>query len=351
MSTSGRSVLGDVEIQAFGPRHGEDPDMKAIRHHRTGGPEVLVLDEMPDPTPGPDQVVIAVEAAGVHVLDTALRAGRAPGFPMPDLPTVPGREVAGRVDAVGPGVDDDWLSRLVVAHLGASGSGGYAQRAVAPVDALHELDDGTDPAAAITMIGTGRTALLILDTAELGADDVVLVLAAAGGLGTLLVQSGLDVGATVIGAAGGRTKASHVHELGALAVDYTDAEWASAVADTLDGRDLTVVMDGVGGTIGRDALELLAPGGRHVLFGWSSGDPTPLDATDLLARGIDALAAIGPQVRRAPGGMRRLEARALEALTSGRWRPAVTSFELADAAEAHRALEQRRTTGKVVLRP
>ena len=160
--------------------------MRAIRLHQFGPAENLVLDEVADPEPGADQVRIAVGAAGVHVLDTFIRAGTTGGpFPLPDLPTVPGREVAGVVDEVGPGVDAAWVGRRVVAHLGMA-SGGYAELALASVSALHEIPSGMDDEVAVTMIGTGRTAFGILEAAAITTDDVVLVTAAAGGLGSLL---------------------------------------------------------------------------------------------------------------------------------------------------------------------
>src|SRR5687768_6152993 len=119
--------------------------MRAVRLHQFGPPENLLLEEVPDPVPGPDQVRIRVAAAGVHVLDTAIRAGQAGGpFPLPDLPFVSGREVAGVVDLVGPGVDPGWDGRRVVAHLGMA-SGGYAEAALAPVSALHPIPIGMEP--------------------------------------------------------------------------------------------------------------------------------------------------------------------------------------------------------------
>ena len=181
--------------------------MRAIRLHEFGPPANLVWEEVADPEPGPGQVRIAVAVAGVHFIDTAIRAGRRMGpMPPPDLPQIPGREVAGTVDALGPGVDAAWLGRRVVAHLGPA-SGGYAELAVRDVDAVHPLD-GVPDAVAVAMIGTGRTAMGILDVAAIGADDVVLVTAAAGGLGALFVQAARAAGASVVGAAGGPAKAA-----------------------------------------------------------------------------------------------------------------------------------------------
>jgi NADPH2:quinone reductase len=195
--------------------------MHAVRLHAFGPPENLRYERTPDPVPGPGQVRIAVAAAGVHLVDTTLRSGKYGGGPMPppELPTVPGREVAGTVDALGDGTDPSWLGRRVVAHLGMV-PGGYAELAVTDAARLHALPDGLGFAPAVAMIGTGRTAMGILRLSGLRAADTVVVLAAAGGIGTLLVQYARRLGATVIGAAGGAAKTERVHSLGAsLAVD------------------------------------------------------------------------------------------------------------------------------------
>ena len=331
--------------------------MHAIRQHAFGGPEVLVYEELPDLEPAEGQVRIAVEAAGVHLLDTSIRAGESGGpFPVPDLPMTPGREVAGAVDRVGPGVDESWAGRRVVAHLGRA-SGGYAAQAVAPVGSLHPLSEHVAPEAAVAMIGTGRTALAVLEVAEITADDVVIVTGAAGGLGALLVQAARRAGAVAVGLAGGDAKFAHVRDQGAdLAVDYLRPDWPSRVTADLEARfgdrTPTVLLDGVGGTAGRAALELVGVGGRVVLFGYSSGTPVELSSTDLFSRGLTASAAVGPRLLQRPGGLREFETKALAALTAGELVPAVTAtFPLEDAAEAHRALESRATMGKVVLIP
>jgi NADPH:quinone reductase len=326
--------------------------MHAIRQHEFGPAENLAYEEVADPVPVGGQVRIAVEAAGVHLLDTAIRKGQSGGpFPLPDLPMTPGREVAGRVDAVGPGIDEAWRGRRVVAHLGMA-SGGYAELAVAPVEALHELPDPLAADVAVAMIGTGRTTMGILEVAEPTSEDVVLVTAAAGGIGSLLVQAGHKVGAVVVGVAGGPDKVERVRQLGAdVAIDYRDPDWPKAVHEALDGRDVSVALDGVGGEIGKGALGLVGPGGRIVMFGWSSGEPLQITTNDLYAGSITASAAVGPRIMQRPGGMRELEARALAEAAAGRLVPLVTRFPLAKAAHAHAALEDRKTVGKTVLVP
>lgn len=324
--------------------------MRAIRQREFGDPEVLVLEELPDLRPGPGQVRIAVAAAGVHLLDTSIRRGEPGGpFGVPELPMTPGREVAGVVDAVGTGVDQSWLDRPVVAHLGAA-SGGYADQAVADLDALIPLPDGVRPMDAVAMVGTGRTALGVLDEARLTADDVVLITAAAGGLGTLLVQAARQAGAFVIGTAGGAAKVELVRTLGAdLAVDHTREDWPAAVRSA--GRAVTVALDGVGGSVGRSAFELIAPGGRLVLFGYSAGAPTHVTVDELFTRGVAVSAAVGARMFARPGGIHALAKEAVEHLAAGRWSPVLHPFPLAEAAAAHRALSGRATSGKVVLLP
>ncbi|WP_031525230.1 zinc-binding dehydrogenase [Streptomyces sp. NRRL F-5123] len=323
--------------------------MFAVRLHAFGGPEELRYEEVPDPEPGAGEVRVAVAAAGVHLVDTWLRAGRTPGpIPLPELPTVPGREVAGTVDRIGPGADPAWLGRRVVAHLGTA-PGGYAELAVVPEARLHAVPDTLDLRAAVAMIGTGRTALAILRLAEIEPGDTVVVLAAAGGIGTLLVQHALSLGAAVVGAAGGPDKVAQVRALGAAAVDYRQPGWTDEVRAALGGeRAATVVFDGVGGDAAAAALTLLVPGGRHLVYGWASGGPAePVP-------GIDSRTLAGPALAKltgTPEGLRALESAALSAAAEGTLVPGVQPFALQDAGAAHAALAARATTGKVVLTP
>ncbi|MGW4105634.1 zinc-binding dehydrogenase [Streptomyces sp. NPDC004976] len=324
--------------------------MHAIRLHAFGPAENLTHEEAEDPRPGPGQVRIAVRAAGVHLLDTALREGMQGPAPAPAaLPTVPGREVAGVVDALGERAPAHLLGRRVVAHLGFA-PGGYAELAVTDADRLHEIPERLDHAEAVAMIGTGRTTMGIVQFAEPGPTDVVLVPAAAGGIGTLLVQYAKNAGATVIGLAGGPTKTARVTANGAdLAIDYTSPDWPERL-DAHRGK-VTIIYDGVGGDTARTAVGLLAPDGRHIVFGWSSQGIR--SNSPYLVDGV-SLNVLGPEMMRRTGGpnpLRTLELRALTQAAEGRLTPAVHRFPLAEAAAAHRALENRETTGKVVLEP
>jgi NADPH:quinone reductase len=207
------------------------------------------------------------------LLDAIIRQGGGGPRVAPRLPMTPGREVAGVVDEVGADVDAGLAGQRVVADLGLA-SGGYAELALALAAAVHVIPDDLDADSAVAMVGTGRTTMAILELAAPTADDVVLITAAAGGIGTLLVQAAHDVGATVVGVAGGPHKVALVDRIGAdHTIDYTGPDWPDAVREAVAGRPVTLALDGVGGQIGRSALELLGVAGRLVMFGSSSGVP------------------------------------------------------------------------------
>jgi NADPH2:quinone reductase len=312
--------------------------MRAIQLHEFGPPENLVLDEVPDLSPGPGQVRIAVSASGVHLLDTSLRRGEAGGpMPPPDLPTIPGREVAGVVDDLGDGVDESWRGRRVVAHLGMV-PGGYAEQAVTAVESLFVVPPSLSFAEAVAAVGTGRTALGIFDLEPPTAP---------GGVGWLLVQAARTTGATVVAAARGADRTAKLRDLGAdVVVDYGLPDWTDRVRERVGG--LSLVYDGVGGAVGRSALELMKPGGRFMMFGWSAGESTRIGTDDVVGRGL-TVGWLMQRMRALPGGIPALAARSLELAGKGWWRPLVTTYPLADAATAHADLEGRRALGKVVL--
>ncbi len=313
--------------------------MHAIGHYAFGPADLLQLETLPNLSPAPGQLRIAVEAAGVHLLDTSIRAGRSFGAgDPPTLPMVPGREVAGVVDDVGAGVDASWLGRRVVAHLGFA-NGGYADQAVVDAGRAHAVPDHLDAPTAVAAIGTGRTATAILEFAGLTADDVVAVTSAAGGLGTLLLQGAANVGAHTVGLAGGAEKVQLVRKVGAtLALDYLEPGWEQEVAEA---GTPTVVLDGVGGQVGRLLYERLSRGGRLVRFGWSSGVENTYDDPQR-----PVVEVLGPPIM---NRLAEFERAALAAAANGTRVPYISTFPLAEAAAAHRALETRSTTGKVVL--
>ncbi|GAA3512181.1 zinc-binding dehydrogenase [Aeromicrobium panaciterrae] len=322
--------------------------MHAIRQYELGGPEVLRYEEVKDLEPGEGQVRIAVDAIGVHFIDTSLRAGFTSAVHKPlELPMTPGREVAGRIDFVGKGVDESWLGERVVAHLGMA-SGGYAEQALAAVGSLHEIPQGMSYATAVASIGTGRTTAGILDQAPIRADDIVLITSAAGGIGVLLIQAVNEAGATSVALAGGADKVAIAREQGAaMAVDYRIDGWDEIVRRKLGGNLATLVFDGVGGAPADAAFGLLAPGGRMMQYGWHGEEPTTYDDPD---RTVSMM--LGPQMMARPGGIRSLEEEALAKAGDGSRVPLVGSqYALSDAAAAHLDLVERRTHGKVVLVP
>lgn len=249
----------------------------------------------------------------------------------------PGREVAGVVDELGEGVDEAWRGAKVVAHLGPGSSGGYAELAVADETQLYRRPDGLESAEAVAAIGTGRTSAAVLEAAQIGSDDVVVVTSAAGGMGAILLQGIRNAGARAVGLAGSDAKLEIARGFGAqTAIDYRTDGWLERLR--AEEPRITVLLDGLGGDVPRQVYAHLEPEGRMVRF---SGDQ---DGYEGAAKIIDIL---GPWVQ---GRIKEFEQASLEAAADGSRTPYVGSaFPLADAAAAHRALEARETTGKVVL--
>jgi NADPH2:quinone reductase len=318
--------------------------VRAVILQEFGPPDVLVAGEAPEPSAGANEVVIDVEFANVTFVETQIRAGTPPNPAMlPSLPTIPGSGVGGVVAAVGPGVDVDLIGRRVVASLG--GSGGYAERAVAASERLVEVPDNLELRDAVALLADGRTALSLIRLAKPREGETVLVEAAAGGVGTLLVQLARNAGAQVVALAGGERKLSVARELGAdVAIDYREDGWAQRVRDAVGEVD--VVFDGVGGDVGLATFALLRTGGRFCPFGMASGSFAPIPAQEAEARGV-ALLRGGPP---SPEDLTELTRAALEEAAAGRLRPIVgQAVPLEDAAAAHAAIEARATIGKTLL--
>ncbi|WP_234434238.1 zinc-binding dehydrogenase [Streptomyces sp. NRRL F-5126] len=329
--------------------------MRAIVLRQYGSPEELRLEEVPDPVAGPGEVVVDVAAAGIQFVETQVRSGGLRGVsPVApkELPWRPGREVAGVVASVGEGADPALIGQRVAGQTATGG--GYAERAVLAVSAVHRLPQALGSAEAVSLLGTGRTAVALLETARIGKGDTVLVESAAGAVGTLVLQLARDAGAErLIGLARGEEKLRLVREFGAdEAVDYTAPGWPDQVRQAApDG--VTVVLDAVGGRTGLDAFELLAPGGRFVIFGFSGGSITRLDPASVSERGITVSSYFGPPTGdRGPDVQMRQTREALTAAAEGRLRPLVGQrFPLAEASAAHTAISARATVGKTVLIP
>ncbi|WP_026412213.1 zinc-binding dehydrogenase [Actinomadura oligospora] len=320
--------------------------MRVARVTRFGGPDVLVTGEAPDPVVGPGQVVVDVAVAGITYVETQIRRGVDRWHARPSLPYVPGGLVAGRVSEVGDGVDPSWVGRRVLASTGQTG--GFAERALAQVDALSPVPDDLDLADAVALSSDGRTALGLVETAGLRPDDVVLVEAAAGGVGTLLVQLALAAGARVIGAARGERKLELIRELGAEAVDYSEPGWTKQVLEATGGVGPTLVFDGVGGGIGRASFEVTARGGRFSIHGGASGDATSVDPAEADARGVTVIGL--DQLRGFGADLDRWAREMTEKAAAGTVRPVIgQTFPLDRAADAHAAIENRTALGKTLL--
>ena len=320
--------------------------MKAIRIHTPGGPEALRLDDVPEPTPAAGQAVVKLEAAGLNYIDVYFRTGlyKAP------LPLTIGMEGGGTVAAVGAGVDAVKVGDRV-AYTGVPGA--YAQMSAVPADRLVKLPDGVSARDGAAAMLQGMTAhYLATSTFPLKPGDTCLVHAAAGGTGLLLVQMAKLRGATVIGTVSTDAKAELARKSGAdHVVLYTKQDFVAEAKRLTGGKGVDVVYDGVGATTFEKGLDALRPRGVMVLFGAASGPVGPFDLQLLNAKG--SLFVTRPSLNHHIATRQELTARASELLgwiRDGKVNLRVEhTFPLAQAADAHRALEGRATTGKVLL--
>jgi len=320
--------------------------MKAIRVHAVGGPEVLVLEETPSPTPGPKEALVRLSAAGVNFIDIYHRTGL---YPLP-LPFTPGNEGAGVVEAVGPDVTEVRPGDRV-AYAMATGS--YAELAVVPVFRLVPIPDTVSFEAAAAAMLQGMTAhYLAHSTFPLAPGHQALVHAAAGGVGLLLVQMAKKRGARVLGTVSTEAKAEAARRAGAdVVIRYTEEDFEAVARRETDGRGLDVVYDSVGKTTFDKSLRSLRPRGLLALFGQSSGPVPPFDPGELAKRG--SLFLTRPTLAHYTLDRAELLARAGDVLSwmeKGELEVTIDrTLPLAQAAEAHRLLESRQTSGKLVL--
>ncbi|WP_377272157.1 zinc-binding dehydrogenase [Peterkaempfera sp. SMS 1(5)a] len=323
--------------------------MRVVRVHEFGSPEVLRLERADEPRAVADQVVVAVEAAGAVFGDIVVRSGRHP-FP---VPYVPGLEVGGRVVEVGPDADHRLLGQLVVAAT-ADRSGGYAERALAGSGQVFAVPGALPVGQALAVFQAGAVALGLLEVMEVGGGDTVLVTAAAGRIGSLLVQLAAAAGARVVAAARGRAKLDLAARLGAaVVVDYGLPDWVDRVRAATGGRGADVVLDAIGGELGGQAARAAAGGtGRLGVYGFTSGTWTDLGSSELTRRGVTGSRPLTTVFQQPAEVQRARSERALAEAAAGRLLPVVDrSFPLEHAAQAHHRLEQRRSTGAVLLTP
>jgi NADPH2:quinone reductase len=322
--------------------------MKAIQVSRTGGPEVLALADLPEPEPKPNEAVVQLKALGVNFIDVYFREGRYPA----QVPFVNGQEAAGVVTKAGS------EAKLFqpgdrVAYTGALGS--YAEYAAVPESRLVKIPDGLSFEQAAAAMLQGMTAhYLVHSTYKLQAGETALIHAAAGGVGLLLVQMAKKIGARVIGTAGTTEKAQLARDAGAdECIVYTEADFETETRRLTEGKGVNVVYDGVGKATFDKDLNVLVPRGYLVLFGGSSGAVPPFDLIQLSQKG--SLFITRPTLFHYTATRAELEWRANDVLgwvAAGDLKLRIhKTYPLVEAPQAHRDLEGRRTTGKLLLIP
>lgn len=324
--------------------------MKAIRIHRTGGPDVLDLDDVDVPSPGPGTLLIKVGASGVNFTDVLARQGiymsretaRA-------LPRTMGTEVAGVVTAVGAGVDPETVGTRVVAFA----DGGYAEYAIADHRLAFRLPESIELGDAVAFLVQGVTAWeLLVECGRVQPGETVLVHSAAGGVGSLAVQLARHLGAgKVIGTASSSTKLVLAAQLGAhTTINYAEPGWAEQVLDVTGGRGADVIVEAVGGDIGEQSLRCLADNGRLVVYGAASTRMSAFAGTQLMQRNQSVIGYWLTSRLRPDSPTAAVVPRLLQLADSGDLLATVKHvYPIERAAEAHRALSDRSTVGKVVL--
>ncbi len=322
----------------------------AIRVHKTGGPEVLTLDDVEVPAPGQGQIKIKQHACGVNFIDTYFRIGMYPAAG--GLPFISGNEGAGQITEVGPGVTDLKVGDRVAYVVPL---GGYSAERLLPAERAVKLPDNISYEQAASMMLKGMTAQYLLNrTFKVKKGDIILVHAAAGGVGLILCQWANHLGATVIGTVGSKDKADLATKNGAHhTILYRDEDFAARVKDITSGKLCDVVYDGIGNDTFPKSLDCIRPLGMFVSFGSASG---PIKAFDInLLQHKGSLFATRPTLNHYAAKREDLVATAndlFNVVGSGAVKiPASHKYPLKDAAKAHQDLEGRKTTGSVILIP
>jgi NADPH:quinone reductase len=322
--------------------------MLAIQVSQPGGPEVLTLVELPIPTPATDEAVVQIKAAGVNFIDVYFREGR---YPAP-LPFINGQEAAGVVVAAGSNVSSVRVGDRV-AYTGVRGS--YAEYAAVPADRLVAIPDVVSFETAAAAMLQGMTAhYLSHSTYPIQRGDTVLIHASAGGVGLLLVQMAKKLGARVIGTAGNADKAELARGAGADdVIIYSDQDFESETKRLTDNEGVHVVYDGVGKTTFEKDLNILRPRGYLVLFGGASGPVPPFDLIQLSQKG--SLYVTRPSLHHYIHTRAELEQRSrdvMNMIVAGELKVRIhKTYPLTEAQQAHRDLEGRKTSGKLLLVP
>jgi NADPH2:quinone reductase len=322
--------------------------MKAVLCHAFGPPSALTVEEVPEPIPGPGQVLIRVEAASVNFADTLVIEGKYQQ--RPPFPFSPGGEVAGVVAGLGPDVDDPPPGTRVLAMIG---HGGFAEATLAPAAVVVPVLDGVAPAVAASLsYAYGTTLHALRDRGRLRSGETVLVLGAAGGVGLAAVQVAKLLGARVIAAASSAAKLQTCRQAGAdLLLEYRQEGWRERLRALTDGGGVDVVYDAVGGPYAEPALRSLAWGGRYLVIGFAAGEIPRIPLNLTLLKSCDIVGVFyGNFVQRGPAGNRALMTQLLDWVREGRLRPEISAtYKLEQAPAAIEALRSRAVTGKIVL--
>jgi NADPH2:quinone reductase len=315
--------------------------MKAIRVHELGGAEKLTLEEVEKPIPGADEVLIKVAAAGVNYADTMMRSGNY--LTKPELPLTLGYEAAGTIESVGENVTNLKTGQRVLATVL---SGGYAEYATAKANMTMPIPDELGFSESTALLVQGLTALGLLNEAKAG--ETILIHAAAGGVGSLLVQLAKHKGLKVIGTASSEQKLETVAALGAdYAINYSEDDWTDEVLRATDGKGVNWLIEMVGGAIVGENLKVLAKNGTMWVYGAASGEDFKISVLSLMAKNhiIRGYWLMNESIENRVRFTREL----LGHISAGRLKIQVMEFPLEQARQAHEALESRKTMGKVVL--
>ncbi len=317
--------------------------MKAIRIHKFGGPDNLLVDEIDQPKPKVDEVLIKTDAAGINFADTMLRQNKY--LFTPELPFTVGFEVAGTIEGIGKDVENFAVGSKVLAMMRG---GGYAEFAIAEAKTLIPIPEGLGSSEATALLVQGLTAMGLLQSLESGQN--ILIHAAAGGVGTLLVQLAKLKGAKVIGTASSKEKLEKVQAFGAdFGINYTENDWPRKVLEATGGNGADMIIEMVGGEMGKRNFECLAIKGEMIVYGAASGEDFQISALSLLGK-MQTVRGYNLNLE-TPSNMAKFTGDLMKYLSEGRLEVSVMEFPLEDAVKAHQAIENRKTTGKVVLRP
>jgi NADPH2:quinone reductase len=324
--------------------------MKAVMCKAWGLPDTLVVEDLPDPTPGPGQVALEVKAAGVNFPDVLIIQGKYQF--KPELPFTPGSELSGVITALGEGVRGFKVGDQVIAF---TATGAFAQQIVLPAQALMPMPPGMDfdTAAAITLTyGTSHHA--VVDRAALKAGETMLVLGAAGGVGLAAIEIGKALGARVIAAASSDDKLAVCRAHGADAtINYSSEDLREAIKAATDGKGPDVIYDPVGGIYAEPAFRSIAWRGRYLVVGFANGEIPKLPLNLTLLKGASLMGVFwGEFAKREPKNNMAAMHQLMIWLAEGKIRPLISGrYRLEETAQALNAMAERKVTGKVVIEP